>query len=207
MKHRYEVVLAGTGGQGVILAGVILADAAATYDGRNAAQTAAYGPEARGGFCKAEVVISDEPIDYPKVSQADLLVAMSQEACDQYAQDLRGDGLLIVDSVLVHRVPRAAACRIPITQIAEEKVGRALVANIVALGLVVGLTGVVSQEAIRAALAARAPKASEQLNLKALQAGFELASAESLHLFAGAESLHLFAGEEGLTRSVRCVWK
>jgi 2-oxoglutarate ferredoxin oxidoreductase subunit gamma len=175
VKDRYELVLAGTGGQGTILAGVILGDAAATYDGKNAAQTAAYGPAARGGFCKSEVVISDVPIDYPKVSRADLLLAMSQEAYDEYGRDLCNDGLLILDSDLVLRVPERPAYCVPITRVAEEKVGRALAANIVALGLVVGLTGVVSPKAVRAALASRAPKGSEEVNFKALQAGLDLA--------------------------------
>jgi len=158
----------------LILAGVILAEAAATYDGKNVAQTQSYGPAARGGACKAEVVISDEEIDYPKVTEADLLLAMSQEACDKYCQDLEG-GVLIVDSILVDQVSTAHAYRVPITKIAEEATGRRLTANIVALGLMVGLTGVVSREAIESAVAARAPKGTQELNLKALHAGLQLA--------------------------------
>ncbi len=175
MSTRYEVLLAGQGGQGLILAGVILAEAAATYDGKNVAQTQSYGPAARGGACKAEVVISDERIDYPKVTEANLLLALSQEACDKYCQDLRQDGVLIVDSILVHQVPTARAYRVPITKIAEEATGRRLMANIVALGLMVGLTGIVSREAIESAVAARAPTGTQELNLKALHAGLQLA--------------------------------
>ncbi len=172
---RYEVLLAGQGGQGVILAGVILAQAAATYDGRNAAQTQSYGPAARGGLCSAEVVISDEDIDYPKVTRADLLLAMSQEACDGYCHQLKEDGTLIVDSILVDRVERAGAVSVPLTRIAEQATGRRLTANLVALGLIVGLTGVVSLHAMESALSARAPKGTRELNLKALHAGLQAA--------------------------------
>lgn len=170
---RYEIRLAGEGGQGLILAGVILAEAAAVYDGKNAVQTQSYGPEARGGASKAEVVISDGVIDYPKVIAADLLLCMSQEACNKYVYGMKKDGILIVDSVHVDRVPTSRAYAIPITQIAEEATGRRITANIVALGLIVGLTGVVSRKAIEAAVRARAPKGTEAINLKALQAGLD----------------------------------
>jgi 2-oxoglutarate ferredoxin oxidoreductase subunit gamma len=175
VSTRYEIRLAGEGGQGLILAGVILAEAAAVGDGKSVAQTQSYGPEARGGASKAEVVISSEEIDYPKVVEADLLLAMSQEACDKYCHDLREDGLLIVDSILVDRVPDASAYRVPITKIAEEATGRRVGANVVALGLIVGLSGIVSREAIEAALARRVPKGTQELNLKALNAGLEAA--------------------------------
>jgi 2-oxoglutarate ferredoxin oxidoreductase subunit gamma len=172
---RYEVLLAGQGGQGIILAAVILAQAAATHDGKNAAQTQSYGPAARGGLCKAEVVISDEQIDYPKVTEADCMLAMSQEACDAYSAVLKKGGALIVDSVLVDRVPIAGALCVPITRIAEEATGHSLTANFVALGLLVGLGGVVSQTAIESALCARAPQGSREHNMQALHAGLQAA--------------------------------
>lgn len=170
---RTEIRLAGEGGQGMILAGVILAEAAAIYDGQNAVQTQSYGPEARGGASKAEVVISQEEIDFPEVIRADVLVALSQEACDRYASDLKKDGLLIVDKDMVGRIPVTNAIRTPITAIAESVSGRSITANVVALGLLVGLTGVVSREAIEKAVAARAPKGTENINLAALTAGFD----------------------------------
>jgi len=175
MSTRYELQLAGEGGQGLILAGIILAEAAAIYDGKNAAQTQSYGPEARGGASKSEVVISDGEIDYPKVMEADMLLAMSQEACDKYFYEIKKDGLLVVDSINVGRVPTSRAYRVPITQIAEEATGKRITANVVALGLIVGLTGVVSRKAIEAAVAARAPKGTQELNLKALHAGLDAA--------------------------------
>ncbi len=175
MGTRYELRLAGEGGQGLILAGVILAEAAAVGDGKHVAQTQSYGPEARGGASSAEVVISDEGIDYPKVVEADLLLAMSQEACDRYCADLKEGGILIVDSILVDRVPGGSAYRVPITKLAEEATGRRVTANIVALGLIVGLTEVVSRGAVEEALAARVPKGTQELNRRALEAGLEMA--------------------------------
>lgn len=174
---RIEIRLAGEGGQGMILAGVILAEAAAIYDGKNVAQTQTYGPEARGGASKAEVVISNEPIDYPKVISADVLVAMSQEACDKYASNLKKDGLLIVDIDKVKRVPLTSAIKIPITRAAIESSGKAITANVVALGVLVGLTGIVSRDAIAKAILARAPKGTEEMNQKALERGFAEAKA------------------------------
>lgn len=172
MNGRIEVRLAGEGGQGLILAGVILAEAAAVYDGLQATQTQSYGPEARGGASKSEVVISDEEIDYPKVIEADYLLAMSQESCDKYVDNLKRDGLLIVDSTHVDRLPLdRPAVQSPITQLAEEATGRRITANVVALGVLVGVTGVVSRAAIEAAVQARAPKGTEELNAKALAAG------------------------------------
>jgi 2-oxoglutarate ferredoxin oxidoreductase subunit gamma len=179
MNGPYGMQLAGEGGQGVVLAAVILAEAAAMHDGKHAAQSASYGPEARGGLCKSEVVISDEEIDYPKVVEADLLLAMNQEACDKYFPMLKPDGILIVDSVNVERVPDARAYSIPITRIAEETTGRAVTANVVAVGVIVALSGVVSPGAVEAAVAARAPKGTQELNLKALHAGLQAAEALS----------------------------
>jgi 2-oxoglutarate ferredoxin oxidoreductase subunit gamma len=177
MNARYGMQLAGEGGQGVVLAAVILAEAAAMHDGKHAAQSASYGPEARGGLTKSEVVISDEEIDYPKVIEADLLLAMNQEACDKYLPMLKRDGILIVDSVNVERVPDAHVYSIPITRIAEEATGRAVTANVVAVGAIVALSGAVSLGAVEAAVAARAPKGTQELNLKALHAGLQAAQA------------------------------
>ena len=175
---RIEIRLAGEGGQGMILAGIILAEAAAIYDSKNAVQTQNYGPEARGGASQAEVIISKGEIDYPKVISADVLVAMSQEACDKYYARLKKDGLLIVDEDKVGRVPTTHAVKVPITRLAAQATGKTLAANAVALGLLVGLTQVVTREAIEKAVAARAPKGTEEMNRAALAAGF--AAAEQL---------------------------
>lgn len=169
---RIEIRLAGEGGQGMILAGIVLAEAAAIYDNKNAVQTQSYGPEARGGASKAEVIIAQSVIDHPEVISADVLVVMSQEACDKYATNLKKDGVLIVDEDKVGRVPVSRAIKVPITRLAQEASGRAITANVVALGALVGLTGVVSREAIEKAVAARAPKGTEEMNRAALAAGF-----------------------------------
>jgi 2-oxoglutarate ferredoxin oxidoreductase subunit gamma len=174
-SDRMEIRLAGEGGQGMILAGIILAEAAAIYDHKNATQTQSYGPEARGGASKAEVVISQGEIDHPEVITADVLVAMSQEACDKYAGNLKKDGLLIVDQERVGRVPSSRAIKVPITRLAQEASGKSITANVVALGVLVGLTNVVSRQAILQAVAARAPKGTEEMNKAALSAGFSAA--------------------------------
>ena len=174
-SNRMEIRLAGEGGQGMILAGIILAEAAAIYDKKNATQTQSYGPEARGGASKAEVVIDQGEIDHPEVIVADVLVAMSQEACDKYAGNMKKGGLLIVDQERVGRVPSSRAIKVPITRLAEESSGKSITANVVALGVLVGLTGVVSREAVNQAVAARAPKGTEEMNRAALNAGFAAA--------------------------------
>ncbi len=173
--NRMEIRLAGEGGQGMILAGIILAEAAAIYDNKNATQTQSYGPEARGGASKAEVVIAQGEIDHPEVIVADVLVAMSQEACDKYAGNLKKDGLLIVDQERVGRVPSSRAIKVPITRLAQESSGKSITANVVALGVLVGLTNVVSREAIVRAVEARAPKGTKEMNSAALAAGFAAA--------------------------------
>jgi len=171
---RTEIRLAGEGGQGMILAGIILAEAAAIYDGKNAVQTQSYGPEARGGASRAEVVIADGEIDHPEVLEADVLVALSQEAFQKYCTIVKADGLLIVDSDEIKAAPDRAI-KIPISKLAIETTGKAITANTVALGILVGLTGIVSPEAIEKAVAARAPKGTEEMNRKALAAGFQAA--------------------------------
>ena len=173
--NRMEIRLAGEGGQGMILAGIILAEAAAIYDNKNATQTQSYGPEARGGASKAEVVIAQGEIDHPEVIIADVLVAMSQEACDKYASNLKKDGLLIVDQERVGRVPSSRAIKVPITRLAQESSGKSITASVVALGVLVGLTNVVSRQSIIQAVAARAPKGTEEMNRAALSAGFAAA--------------------------------
>jgi len=177
MSFRYEVRLSGEGGQGLVLAGKILAEAAAIYDNLNATQSQSYGPEARGGASRSEVILSDEDIDYPKAVHIDLLLALTQESCDRYAVDLKENGILLVDEDAVLNVPAGSfrVYRVPIIQIARERVGRTLVANIVALGLIAGIANIVSEKAIRQAIEARVPKGTEELNLKAFDCGLEQA--------------------------------
>jgi 2-oxoglutarate ferredoxin oxidoreductase subunit gamma len=171
MGFRYEIRLSGSGGQGLILMGIILAEAIGIYDGKFVAQTQSYGPEARGGSSKSEVIVSDEEIDYPKAMQLDLLLAMSQKSCDEFYPDLKPEGLLIVDSTFVTQVPTSKAFQIPFTRIARENFKREVVANIVALGALTQLCPIISPKAVESAVFARVPKGTETLNRDALKAG------------------------------------
>ncbi len=175
---RYEIRLSGSGGQGLILAGKILAEAAAIYDGLNAVQTQSYGPEARGGASKAEVVISDGDIDYPKAVELDLLLSLTQESCNKYSGDLKEGSILIVDSEAVKDLPQGdyRIYSLPISEIALHKVGKAVVTNIVALGILTTICGVISAEAVRKAILARVPKGTEELNMRAFNEGCQRAA-------------------------------
>jgi 2-oxoglutarate ferredoxin oxidoreductase subunit gamma len=172
LADRFEIRLAGSGGQGMIMAGVVLAEAAALYDGLNAVQTQNYGPEARGGASRSEVIIAHGEIDYPKVMVADLLLCMSQEACDRFHREVVDDGLIVVDSTHVGRLPTHRVLAVPITEIAEAATGRPITAAVTALGLVGRLTGIVTRQALEKAVAERVPAGTEELNLQALAAGY-----------------------------------
>ena len=132
--ERFEIRLSGSGGQGIILAAIILAEAAGIYEGYNVSQTQSYGPEARGGRCKAEVVISSRQIDYPKAVQLDMMLAMNQASCDAYCYDFKPNGLLLIDAGLVDQVHTSRVVALPFTKIAREVAGLELAANMVALG-------------------------------------------------------------------------
>lgn len=167
-----EFRLSGSGGQGLILAGIILAEAA-IGDGKEAVQSQSYGPEARGGSSKSEVIISDKTIYYPKVEKPDFLLAMTQEALAKYSVDLNQDSILVVDSTFVKEVLAQfkKVYSIPITQMAKEELGRDLFANIIALGIVAKLTKAVSLKALEQAVLARVPKGTEKMNKQALELG------------------------------------
>ncbi len=178
---RLELRLAGEGGQGLITAGIILAEACAEYTELNAAQTQSYGPESRGGASRADVIISTDEIDYPEVKTPDVLVVMAQEAADKYVSQVRPEGTVIIDTTYVKPLPESEAKQFkvveyPISAKAKE-LGREIVANIVALGLVVELTDIVPREAVIAAVLDRVPKGTEELNKKAFAAGVDAAKA------------------------------
>lgn len=175
MPGTWEVRLSGSGGQGLILAGIILAEAA-IIDGHNVVQTQSYGPAARGGASKAEVIISSGDIDYPQVEQPDVFLGLNQESVLKYMTDCRDNSLAIVDSGLVkHLIPtRAKVYALPITETARKEVGRELVANVVALGSITALSGMVSRESVTKALLRRVPKGTEDMNRRALDLGFQL---------------------------------
>ncbi len=173
MSLRYEIRFSGEGGQGLVLAGKIFAEAAAIYDGLNATQSQSYGPEARGGSSRSEVIVSDDEIDYPKAVHIDLLLALTQEAFDRYHSDVKKGGIIIVDAEAVKNVPQGdfKIVKVPVIKLARQKVGKPLFANIVALGIIAGLVDVVTQNALKSAIEARVPKGTEALNLEAFQVG------------------------------------
>lgn len=171
-----EMRLTGSGGQGLILAGIIFAEGA-LLDGNEAIQTQSYGPEARGGASKAEVLISTEAIDFPKVEKPDILLALTQVACNQYGRDIKDSGVLILDDSVETpaNLPPAKIVRVPILKTAAEVIGKPIVANIVAIGFITELTKCVSRENIEKAVMARVPKGTEALNQRALEEGYKLA--------------------------------
>jgi len=172
---RFEIRFSGAGGQGIITAAIIFAEAAAINESNYVCQTQSYGPEARGGTSKAEVVVSSREIDYPKVMQLDMLLAMNQASCDAYFYDFKPNGLLIVDSTFVEQIPTSRVIAIPFTQIARETLGMGIVANMVALGAVAHFCDAVSSKSIETALSARAPKGTKGINRKAFRAGLKAA--------------------------------
>lgn len=178
MPYRLEIRLAGSGGQGLVLASVILAEAVVEHEGKNAVQNQSYGPEARGGASKSEVIISDEEIDYPKAINPDILLVMTQAAYDKYVKDLKKGGVLIVDEDLVKEIENGdyKLYKVPLVRTAAEKIGKAFVANIVALGALNGVKNIVSRESLEKAVLSRVPKGTEDLNRSALNAGYELVS-------------------------------
>jgi 2-oxoglutarate ferredoxin oxidoreductase subunit gamma len=176
---RYEVRIAGFGGQGVVLSGIVLGTAA-MYGDKFSTQVQSYGPEARGGACKTEVVISDEEISFPMVTRPDFFIALSQEALDKYIADVPEGKTLIVDEDLVKKIPERKGVtihRLPMTRVADRKVKNRAFTNIVMLGAVTGLTRLVSREALREAVKNIVPKATIEKNLTALDEGFLLSEA------------------------------
>ena len=172
---RKQLRFSGSGGQGVITAAIIFAEAA-VMEGHEAVQSQSYGPEARGGASKAEVIIDDAPIYHPHVERPDIVLAMTQKAADKYYGDLSADGLLVLDENLVPEPPDFPhTVRIPITHLAIEEVGKPLFANIVALGAIVALSGLVGIEHVKACVADRVPPPTKEQNMKALEIGWNAA--------------------------------
>ena len=180
MSDRFEIRLAGSGGQGVILAAVIIGQAAALKEeGLNSVQTQAYGPEARGGASKSEVVIARGEIDYPKAANPNLQVILTQKACDEYVHDTAAGGTVILDDFFVREKPDidAEIYSLPIVKTARDVIGREIVTNMVALGTVARVLeekGLVKPESIKATILENVPKGTEELNSKAFDEGYKL---------------------------------
>lgn len=174
-EDRYDIRLSGSGGQGLVFAGMILAEALGIYEGKNVSQTQSYGPEARGGASRSDIVFSSGDIYYPKALKLDLLLALTQESCDTYYLNLKDDGMLLADSDLVDQLPAREIIALPFTRTARENLGTPVAANIIALGAIVSLTKIVSKESIIEAIKSKSPKAMLDLNLRAVELGFDLA--------------------------------
>jgi 2-oxoglutarate ferredoxin oxidoreductase subunit gamma len=167
--------IAGFGGQGVILAGMVIGKAAAIHDGKFATLTQSFGPEARGSACSAQLIVDDAPILYPYFSQPDILVVMSQEAAVRFGPDVKPEGLLLYEQDLIqpHSLPPGIRTQgIPATRFAED-LGRKLVLNMVMVGFVTALTQLATPPAVRKAIADSVPKGTEALNLAAFEKGLE----------------------------------
>ncbi len=167
--------LTGSGGQGLVLAGIILAEAA-LLDGKNVLHSQSYGPEARGGSSKSEVIISDTEIYYPKVKDSDLMLALTQASLDKYINTLKSGGVLIMDKSIGKMTERTdiTIFIVPILETAREVLGKPMVSNIVALGTINEITKIVSNKSLETAVCNRIPRGTEELNKAALKEGYNL---------------------------------
>jgi 2-oxoglutarate ferredoxin oxidoreductase subunit gamma len=172
---RTEIKIGGFGGQGVILSGYIMGRAASIYDNKYATMIQAFGPEARGSACSSQIIVSEEPIAYPYIVAPQIMVVMSQEAYTKFSPELVNGGILITEEELVspHNLRKDLThYSIPATRFAEE-LGKRMVLNIVMMGFLTAITGIVGEEAMRKAVIASVPKGTDQLNLQAFNKGFE----------------------------------
>ena len=176
MNPSTEIRIAGFGGQGVILAGMVIGRAAAIYDNKFVTLTQSFGPEARGSACSVQLIVSPAPVLYPYITEPDVLVVMSQEACTRFGAGLKAGGLLLYERDLIkldkNVLPDVKAHGIPATRLAEE-LGRKLVLNMVMVGFVTAMTALATAEAVRKAVEESVPKGTEKLNLAAFEKGYE----------------------------------
>ena len=175
IMSQQDLTLAGVGGQGSILAGVILGSAAVTYNKKYAVQTQAYSAELRGGFATAWVIVSDQPIQYPRVARPDILVAQAQDSIERFAGTLKKDGILIVDSDLIKSIPPSVnnVYGIPATSFARERIRNMIVTNMIMLGALCSVTGVVERKALESAIEDAVPKSKIGMNHEAFSLGFK----------------------------------
>ena len=175
---RVEVIIGGFGGQGSLLAGTVLGNAA-VYDGKKVVQNRSYGAEARGGAARSEIVISDEEINYPMVIEADALIAMSQLAFDRYITKVKENGIVIIDKDVIK--PRRTLCKnvkiveIPATKIATQELNQSVAANMIMVGALITLTKMVTNKSLIKSIKINVPRETEKINIDALRKGQELA--------------------------------
>ena len=171
-KEKLSIIVTGFGGQGIILAGRIIGMAAALKDDRESTLVQSYGPESRGGACCAQVIISDQIIQYPYISNPDILVCMSHSAYEKYYQSLKPEGILLTDKDLVRPGNERPYFSIPATRMAEE-LGRKMMANIIMVGFTTAVAEVVTKDAALFAVTSSVPKGTEELNTRAFNLGFD----------------------------------
>jgi 2-oxoglutarate ferredoxin oxidoreductase subunit gamma len=170
-----EIRIAGFGGQGVILSAIVVGKAASIFEGDFATMTQSFGPEARGGACSAQVILSDSPILYPYVTRPDILIVMSQEAYGKFAPELKEGGMLVIEQDLVRVGDLPVSTKVfscPATRLAEE-LGKRMVLNIVMVGFFAAVTNLVKPESLRQAVGDSVPPAFKELNLKAFDKGYQ----------------------------------
>ncbi|MCW3978078.1 MAG: 2-oxoacid:acceptor oxidoreductase family protein [Candidatus Bathyarchaeota archaeon] len=175
MPKKIEVIISGFGGQGVVLAGKILGRAAA-YEGKYVVQTQSYGAEARGSTTKSEVIISDSKIDFPKVRRCDILVTMSQNALETHLEHLKENGVLIVDKDKIPHLPetKARVFKIPATKTAAKLLKSRLYTNVIMLGALSKITGIVKEKAVEKAITDSVPEDVREANIRGFRKGLKL---------------------------------
>ena len=192
MIDRYEIRLTGSGGQGLVTAGIILAESA-IIDGNDAVQTQSYGAEARGGSSKAEVIVSMNSIAYPKVYIPNIFLAMTSVSYKKYGCDVKADTISVIDSYFIEElmdVP-GKSYLLPITDTAIEVAGKEIVANIVAVGVMAALVDPITENGVIEAVKKRIPKGTEAMNLKALHAGIEMGLKVRQHCHTGSSQCQI----------------
>lgn len=173
MSNRKELRVSGFGGQGIIFLAYVTGKAVSIKEGRHATLNQSFGPEARGSACSAQLILSDDPVDYPYIREPDVVICMSQEAYTKFHGELVPGGMLLIDEDLVHLggEEKGKVFAVPATRIAEG-LGRRIAANMVMCGFLSSVTGVVDREAAREAIKESVPPGSEDLNLRAFDSGF-----------------------------------
>lgn len=177
MSNHYEIRFSGSGGQGMMLLGDIFAEAAGNFENREIVLTKSYGPESRGGSCRSELIIDDKAINYPEVTKPDLVLAMTQQSCDQYHCDMCANGILLVDPMFVRSMPEGVknVYSIPMTEIAKDTTGKEIAANVVAMGAIATLGNFIEVKSVLHAVEKYFPKTFLEANRKAFNAGVEAA--------------------------------
>jgi 2-oxoglutarate ferredoxin oxidoreductase subunit gamma len=170
---RFEIRLSGSGGQGLVLAAMLLAEAIGSDPAKSVIQTKSYGPEARGGASKSDVVVSTGEIYYQKALQLDLLLAMTQESLNKYYPDLKKGGTLVIDDTLVSKTPTDDYYGLSFTRIAKDQLKNVMVANVISLGAIAAITNVVPLDSLLKAVLARAPRGTEEVNRQAVEIGYQ----------------------------------